>query len=318
MTERKIGYKQVLDTLTGLDSKITKQSYYNVDLPQYIDFETGKDPFKESIAKNRVYHIGDTSDWFSRDSGGENLEIKKNDIEQDMILDFRHLGIKAVSYEYLDLEKLAVSQNYDAIEQKLSSRKESADLLLQEILFNGNKINKKIKGLLNLDGITVDATTITEPISEMDTDTVRTIASKLVAIFRANCGKSAVPNTFVIPESDYILLNASNDATYQHKTRLQYLIECFEGATAGLGKKEPFKILPTAYSDTDVSPENKGKYELYHRDPDTLVYDIPIAYTTRVFQSEVDLNWRSVAYLQVGGIRLFKSKEFIQFINPNA
>jgi hypothetical protein len=61
-----------------------------------------------------------------------------------------------------------------------------------------------------------------------------------------------------MPEYDYVKCCSSSDVRYQHKTRLGYMLECFEMATAGLGKKGDFKILPTAYADVDTGGTNKG------------------------------------------------------------
>jgi hypothetical protein len=312
------GYKQVIDTLTALDEKISTQKFYKVDVTKYVDIETGRAPYMESITKNRLYSIGNTSDWFSRDSGGENLETKKTDIEQDTITNFRFLGQMLITYNWLDLRKLSVSQNYDAIAEKLKARKVSADQLFQEVAFNGNKANANSKGLLNLDGITVNTTAITKPISEMDAEEIRTFGSDLVSIFRINCGKSAVPNIFLMPEADFIGMSASNDPIFQRYTRFEYLLKCFDDATRELGRTGDFKILPNAYSDIDVNPLNKGKYELYNKDPDTIVYDNPVPFTVETFITADNMNWTSAAHLQIGEVRLYKPKEFIQFINLNA
>jgi hypothetical protein len=312
MDNRK-GYRQILDTLTALDKKYSEQKFYTVDLVQYIDFDIGRDPFRESILKNRIYSIGE-NEWDSGDDNGENVAISRVDIEYDAVVDFREKKFRKISYGFSDIEELKTINNFDPIEAKLEARKKSWDLMLQERVFVGSRKNSKIRGLLNLDGITIDTTTLAGPISAMDTSDVQGLAAQLVSIARQVSGKTSAPNTFLMPENDYIKCCESNDPQFQLKTRIGYLKECFEQATAFLGRRGEFRILPTAFSDTD-SPNvsTRKEYLLYTRDPDTMVFDVPLPFITKSFGSVDQMYWESVALGQIGSVRLFRPKEVVQF-----
>jgi hypothetical protein len=312
---KQVGYKQVVDTLTTIDKETAKQTFHTVNIPDYVDIDTGNQAYAETIAKNNVMHIGNTDDWLSFDTGAENLEVKKNDVELQLVINRRIIGQKEISFNSLDLKKLAYTGNFDEVEQKFESRKESADLLIQEIVLKGKN---GLQGILNARGITVNTTAITKSFASMTVDEIRTAAANLVALYRANCNKTATPNRFIMPEYDYIQCCSSNDAQYQHKTRLGYMLECFEMATAGLGRKGDFKILPTAYADIDTGGANKGKYELYNKNSKSIIYDLPIPFTTEALATSDYMNFKSEAYLQVGEVRLLRPAEFLEFVNLNA
>ncbi|MDR3079273.1 MAG: DUF2184 domain-containing protein [Rickettsiales bacterium] len=280
------GYLQVLTTLTGLDQKYSEQQYYKVDLTQYIDFEIGEEPFRESLLKSR------------------------------------ELKTKKISYGFVDLEKLRVTQNFDLVEARLESRKKSWDLMIRDRVFLGSRRNPRIRGLLNLEGIAVDTSTLTAELSALAPADVQGVVVKMVALARRINNGTATPNTLIIPEDDYIRCSQSNEQSnepnFQLKTRLGYLQECFELATVGLGRAGGFRILPNAFADSDIGGPNKGKYLLYSRDMDTMVFDIPIPFTTKSFVTSDQMNWESVALGQVGAVRLFRPAEVVQFINLNA
>jgi hypothetical protein len=147
---------------------------------------------------------------------------------------------------------------------------------------------------------------------------IQGFAGALIAFYRSNCEKTAAPNRFVMPEEDYIKCAQSNDPSFQIVTRLDYLQQCFSLATANLGRVGEFKILPSAFADRDTAPLNRGSYLLYSKDMDSLVFDLPLGFTTLSFGSLEYLNWKSVAYGQIGSLRLLRPLEFVKFINSNA
>jgi hypothetical protein len=69
-------------------------------------------------------HIGNTDDWLSFDTGAENLEVKKNDVELQLVINRRVIGQKEISFNSMDLKKLAHTGNFDEVESKFESQKE--------------------------------------------------------------------------------------------------------------------------------------------------------------------------------------------------
>lgn len=302
-------YKQQIDTLTQLDAKIAKQKFYEVSISDYVDVDEGNGAFADSIFKYISFDTaGDGFNGFA-DENTNQAKMPAVNVALQGRTDLRHIWNKYVSYNIKDLEQLKRTGSYDLISSKLEARKRNYDLMLQEIAFLGNKMFADNKGLLTNDEATVNLNLIPTFISLMTPAQLQEFASKLIGTYRQQCNYTAMPNRLIVPDKDYTGLGAPYDPNFAIKSRMEYLEEAIKSIT-----HNDFKILPSAYSQKDVNGKT-NTYALYNKNPDTLVFDVPVAYTTTAFNTVDNYTFQNVGYGQVGGVRVFRPREILYFTN---
>jgi hypothetical protein len=310
---RNLGYKEVIDTLTGIDAQITEQKFYSINIPDYVDIDEGKEPFRESIYRRNIFDVAsDGYDGFM-DSGSNDIKTARVGVEMEGETDYRHLWAKSIQWNFLDLEKLKRTGDFDLPTSLLSARKKNFDLLVQNIAFNGNVVDSKIHGLLDVDGITVNTTLLTKQIADMTSDELNVFAGKLLDLFYQNTNSTQMPNRFVIPSSDYNRLGNFSSAEYASKSKITFLIETFNTILSGYGVND-FKILPLSYANKEIIGTEQDTYTLYNKNSDSLTYDIPIGYTVNNTHSYDYMNFKSEAYGQIGGLRVKRKQEIMKFV----
>lgn len=305
-------YKKQIDALTQIDKDITKQKFYEVSLPDYMDIDTGNGAFMDSIFKWNTTNIAD--DGFSgfNISNTNNARMPEVSVALNSQTDLRYMWNKYVSYNIKDLEQLKNTGNFDLISEKMEARKKNFDLMVQRVAFLGNKVFEDSQGLLNQSKVNVNTTIITKSISSMSPAEMQVLASTLLQSYYANSNNTQMPNRFTIPASDYNGLGTPSDPNFQLKSKLEYLLDAFRTILEGYGVKD-FKILPSAYADNLQNGTGNQIYALYHKDINTFVLDLPVEFTTTAFNTYNNYDFQNVGYGQVGGVRLFRPQEMLYY-----
>lgn len=310
-----LGYDVAITTLTTISKKITEQSFYEIPFADYLPVVAGEGTWSDFITVYRSFNVQDDFETGIINTGGDNSRLAAVDTAIDA-LNIKVFGwAKSMGYTIFDLEYAAKSGNWDLVSQKEKSRKINADLGLQRIAFLGAKGNNGVGGsclgLLNQSGVTTNPTVITKPIKLMTPSELKTFQGALIETFRANCQRSAWPDRFVIPESDYNGLASQASPEFPVISTLKLLEDAFKL----ICRNPDFKILPLAYADAAYSQGvlSSQTYALYRSQEETLKIDLPLPYTTSLANSIDNFAFQNVGYLQYTGVLLLRPLELMYF-----
>lgn len=308
-------YKQEIDTLTALDNKIIEQKFFTVNIPDFVDIDEGNGAWADQIFNYQTFdNAGDGFEGFQVDGSNES-RMPTVDIQYDGRIDKRKIWNKKVSYKKVDMEQIkailkAGGRNFDIIADKLAARKRNFDLMMQDVAFLGNPVFNDINGLLNNSEVTTDTTLITTSIGALPDPDFNLLVSQMIGEYINQTNYSELkPNRLIMPYSDFLSLTQFNSVQFPMMSKLEYLENVFKKATMS----DDFKILPSPYAEAGRNGTGKNIYMLYRKDPNVLVLDLPVPYSTTAFNTIDDYVFYNVGYGQVGGVRIFRPQEVLYF-----
>lgn len=315
-----IGYEVAITTLTQIHKKISEQKFFEVKggPAAFIPMPVGNAPFSQQITTFRSFDAAEQFETGIINSGSPSSRLAQADAAVDALNIKVYPWAKGIAYSIFDLEFAARSGNWDLASAKEKSRKRNWDLGVQRLAFLGarglNGSSGTCLGLLNQPGVTINTSVITSAISGLAVGPLKTFVATLMEAYRSNCNRTAWPNRFVIPESDYNGMASQASADFPIKSVLQLLEEAFK-LIAG----DDFKILPLAYADqayhADVaSIAGKQVYTLYRADEESLRMDIPLDYTTTLANSLDNFSFQNAAYGQFTGVLAYRPLEMMYFM----
>lgn len=313
-----LGYEVSVTTLTTIMKKITEQKFFEVAPADYLPVKVGEGTWSSQLTTYRSFDLAEEFETGIMNTGGNNARMATADAGVDALNIKVFPWAKAIGWSIFDLEFAAKSGNWDLVTAKERSRKKNWDLGIQRIAFLGangqNGTSGNCLGLLNQPGITINTTTITKPIKEMDPDELTAFCAKVLNDYRQNCARTAMPTHFIIPESDYLGLAAPSSSEFPIKSKLQLLEEVFQVTT---GKKS-FKILPLSYADAEyhvgvTAIEGKQVYTLLNYDEESIRMDIPLDYTNTLANSLDNFNFQNAGYGQFTGVLAYRPLELLYF-----
>lgn len=307
-------YKQAITTLTQIDARIVKQKFYTISIPDYVDIDIGNGSFNDVIFKWQSFdNATDGFDGFMTDNTNQ-AKMLQVSVNYNGRNDYRYIWNKYCSYNIKDLEQLKQAMkmgqtNFDFIEDKLEARKRNFDIMLQESVFNGNKLFDITTGLLNNPEVAINTDALTQSLSSLSGATLKAIVGNMLTAYANNAKYTAMPNRLVIPYSDFLGLSTATSPDFPVLSQLEFLENAFKKST----QNEDFKILPVAYANPAYNDTGKNIYCLYNKDADNMVFDLPVEYTTTPFNTIDNYTFYNVGYGQVGGVRIFRPQEVMYF-----
>lgn len=315
------GFQIALDTLTYIKKQVVTQKFYEVEggLSTYVPIEVGDGAFSQSILTNLEFSSGGDFETGIINTGTANDRLAQADAAVSSKTVAVANWAKGIGYSIFDIEQALAANNWDPIVAKERSRKKNWDLGLQALTFMGLKSNQAaFPGLLTNDEINVNTTLIQEPISEMNATEFNTFVASLISAYFTNTAKTARPDRFIIPQSDFFGLQTmvpnvigAGEGNFP-VTRMAFLLQAFK-----LASQNPnFQILPLAYADSDTNAAwgvDKQIYLLFRYDRDSVRMDIPVDYTVTQANSMNNFQFQSAAYGQFTGVHWYRNLEALRF-----
>jgi len=309
--ENSLGYEVSITTLTTVVKKITEQKFFEVAPADYIPIKVGEGTWSSNLTTYRSFQIADEFETGIINTGGNNDRLASGDAGVDALNIKVNNWAKAIGWSIFDLELAAKSGNWDLVAAKEKSRKTNWDLGIQRVAFLGargqNGTGGSCLGMLNQPGVTFDATLITQPLSSMTPTQLSAFQQAVIQRYRNNCGYTAFPTHFQIPESDYNGLVAQASPQFPMKSILQLLEEGFQVIT----RNPSFKILPLAYGDKANSGLATQMYTLYKYDEESIRMDIPLDYTNTLANSIDNFSFQNAGYGQFTGVLAYRPLEML-------
>ena len=286
------GLSQVIDTLTYVSGKLVEQKFYEIPFEQYVPTVLGEGAFSDlmlyytNFADSEGFETGLVSNT-GRTASLEAVDTHYESIEAKPIF-----WAKKTNYTVLELKQAMKMQNLPSlIEQREKVRQKEWQLGIQKVAFLG--CNGQA-GLLNNSSVTVDTTSLTGFLSGITDSALNTFVAGIIGSYLSNTSGTILPDTFVIPLTDFAGLGATVSSSFPIKSRMDFLLDAFKGATGNAN----FKILPCFYCDKAKYDGTNNVYALYSRDEENLVYNINVDYTVTQFASRDNFNYESAGYGQ--------------------
>lgn len=307
------GYQIQTDTLTYIIKEITRQSFYLENVGAHIPIRIGEGAFSRNLLTNRTFSMADDPETgFVRDGGGDQ-RISMVDVAVDGVTTYVANWVKGVAYSLIDVEQALRANNWDLISELHMARKTNWDLLVQKIAMLGSNTDTRMPGLLTNTGVNTIGGVITTAISGMNSTQFAALLQNLISSYWTNAQSTALPNTFVIPYTDYLglqVLVPGTVGTYP-VPMISYLQDAFRAAVKQ--KEAEFNIVPSAYCDAANNPSGLHYYMLYRNDARTLRMNLPVDYTVTQAGTLNNLQFQDAAYGQITGVTVLKNLEIAKY-----
>lgn len=304
--------KQDINTLTEIKQDVVSQKFFEFNPSDCIPVTVGFGAWADDILKYRSFITGD--DFESGDIDlARNSRLSQADVAVDAVKRIIKSWAKQIDYNIIELNQAIIRGNWNLISEREMSLKKGHDLGIQRIAFLGHKTDARVEGLYNQSDadITVDAgVTIPTPVADLSDANFDLFKRSLIQTFFDNSNSTSMPDTFIMPSSDFLRLGgASATAAFPIKGRLELLLEAFKAVTGN----ENFQIKGLPYGSASVSGLSKDRYILYKRTSDVLEMDIPVPYTSLTAETSNNFQFDSVAYSRYTGVQVYRPKEFMYF-----
>jgi hypothetical protein len=308
-----LGIEIPITTLTTAIKSVAEQKFFQVAPADYLPVVVGEGSFGTDLLKYLSYNTaGDFEDGIIH-QGVNSSKLAQADAAVDGLRIPIINWAKGLDWNLFNVQTAAKTGNWDIITEKEKSRKRNWDLGIQRVAFLGSEKVPALKGLLTLDNVNSDITTITKPISLMTATEYGTFVAKLLGAYRANCQYTAMPTDMYIPESDFNGLAAPLSADYPNTSKIEYLKNRVF-SDLGLGK---LNIKPLVYCQQTNNTLGLNRYVMLNKDADTLAMNIPVDYTATMANSINGFNWQNAAYGQFTGVKAYRPAEVLYFDYAN-
>lgn len=304
--------KQDINTLTEIKQDIVSQKFFEFNPSECIPVTVGFGAWADDLLKYRSFMTGDDFEEGDIDLA-RNSRLAQADVAVDAVRRDVKSWAKQIDYNIIELNQAVTRGNWSLISEREKSLKKNWDLGIQKIAFSGHKTDSRIEGLYNQSNadITVDAgVIIPTPVADLSDADFDTFKRNLIPTFFENSNSTAMPDTFIMPSSDFLRLGgASATAAFPIRGRLELLLDAFKAVT----NNDNFQIKGLPYGSASVSGLSKDRYILYKKDQSVLEMDIPVPYTSLTAETSNSFQFDSVAYGRYTGVQVYRPKEFMYF-----
>jgi len=303
------GYQYLIETLSYIRSTIIEQKFYEIAFGDYIPVDVGEGAWMEEIVQNLTFNTGGSFYQGDVDIQAETGRIAMVGAGLDKISMDVKTWAKGTGWTIMEIAKAAAANNWDVVESKLRSLKKNWDLGIQETAFLGHP-DGTLTGLLNSAEVTINTSLITVSLSSMSEAQFTAFVAGLLPAYFTNSNDTTLPDTFVIPNSDYLGLGVPYSDTFPNISKLQYMLDFLQRMTGNAN----FKILGLSYAQSSINSSrgiSKNRYTLYKNDPDTMKLAIPVDFTMLEADTTNKINWQQAAYGQYSGVLVNRKREVL-------
>jgi len=310
-----LGYQYATQTTTFIRERVVAQKFYQVPIADFVPVDVGVGAWMEDIKTNLVYDIAGDFESGIVSTASAPAQLSTVDVGTSPISAKVVTWAKGYQYSVPEVSKALAANNWDVVSGKMSALVKNWQLGLQKIAFLGLQQDlASVPGLLSSPEVSVNTSVITANISSLSSTLFQALVANILAAYSANANFTVLPNTFVMPLSDFLGLGTAASSGFPIVDMISYLENMFKKLT---GEKD-FKILPLAYSQ---KAQNAGywtalgtnRYCLYRRDPETIKMDIPVDFLLNPAGTANNFNWQGVGAGQFTGAIFYRPAEALYF-----
>lgn len=313
-----LGFEIPVTTLTTIMKSVVEQKFFQNAPAEYFPVIVGEGAFSSQLTTYRSFDLSGEFETGIINTGTDNARLASADAGVDAVNILTYQWAKTVNWSLIDVQQAALSGNWDVITAKEKARKKNWDLGIQRTAFLGadglNGANGSCRGLLDQPGVTVNTLVIQQPISEMSPEELSRFCGQIYEAYRANCNRTAIPNRFILPESDYNGLAAQSSPQFPIKSKLEVITDMFRVITG----RSDFRVMSVPYADAEyhsniASIAGKQVYTLLNYDEDSVRMTIPVDFTNTMANTLNGFQFQSSAYGQFSGVIALRPLEMLYF-----
>jgi len=302
------GFDVNITTLTAIKARVTDQKFYEVTPSDFMPVEVGENPWATEQLTYTSFSTGDDFEKGIIEEGTNDGKMERTDTQIGSIIVPRKVWGKTTNYNIAELAQATKSGNWSLMEKKEESRFKNWQLGIQRTAFLGLDSNPTVKGLLTQTNVNINTAVITKTISSMSSTEFNTFLSTVLPVYFANSNSTVLADTFVMPMADYLGLASAVDEGFPLKSRLERLYEVFQTYVPA------FAIEGLVYSSAANNNLGVNRYVMYRsNDPSSLTFEIPVDYTTTIYDTVNGFNYSSVGYGQFASVEAYRPLEMLYF-----
>lgn len=303
------GFQYAIDTLSYIRSQIINQKFYEIAIADYMPVDVGEGAWGDEIVQNLAFMQSGgffDGDVTNQDNTGRIAQVNAG---LDPIRMRSQIWAKATGWSIMEIERAARASNWDVVSTKLEALKKSWDLGIQEVAFIGHP-DGLITGLLNDSEVTINTTLVAASLTAMTEAQFTTFVGGLLPAYFANSNDTTLPDTFIIPNDDFLGLGVPYSPSFPNISKLQYLLDTMRALTGNPN----FQVLGLSYAQATRNASrgiNQNRYVLYRNDPETMKMAIPVDFTMLEADTTNRINWQQAAYGQYSGLLVNRKREVL-------
>lgn len=304
-----LGTEIPIKFLTQILAEPSRQKFTQVKLSDYCKIDIGTGAWAPAVLKPLV--VASAGDWDSGviDTGSDGARMAQvTSGIGTMTFPIIPWG-KRMSWSIPELKKYALMNLEPIVERKWALEKDWQTGLQDKFFCGSTKYN--LAGLLTNSQVHTDTSVLgaNTNFGDLYDAAFQTAVVKMMTLFDNVSNRTAVPDRFVVPLSDYRKMASFTSSTYQNYTKLQYLTNMFKDQTGN----PDFKILGSPYADAGFGSLAKNRYALYNSQPDSMVFGIPVDLTFTLYNSLDNFWFNSIGYGEISGMQMYYPNQCIYF-----
>ena len=300
-----------LTLLTIIERNVSQQKFYKINPEEFVPFDHTTGGWGDYITVLRSYVNADADiNTWERGVDADNARRGQVGVKMESVALKLHNLDKMISYSLFELNQAAQTGIWNLVTEKERARKIDYDLAVQRAVLLGDADHK---GLLNQTDVTTNTTILTKKISAMTSTEFKTLLSNLFREYFEHTDYTAMPDTLVMPYSDFMGLGVAVDEQYPVFTTMkQRLTDVFREVTGNSNAE----IKPLAYCESKFH-DGAFKYALYRKDFDTIRAYQPYGYSVVQGTTVDGVNYQNTAYARISDVFVNRPKEML-YLSFNA
>ncbi len=307
-----LGYQRTIDTLTYMKKLITTPKYYEINIAEYLPVVIGEGSFADNILTNiTINGSGDFEEGFINQGIDNSMLAKVNAGISSKTVPVVTWA-KSVDYTQIELEQALFANSWNIINARHTSRQMNYELGLQQLAFLGSRTRPAdVCGLLTQPNVNINTALITASLSSMSVTDYTSFIGGLYEAYRQNCNRTARPNRFVLPESDFNGLQVPYSPSFPNVSKMDWLMKAF----AALGLSD-MKVLPCVYGMPEFNADyglDLNRYALYNAEEESLRMDIPVNIRSTMPGTLNNFQFQDAAFAMFTGAWAYRELEMLYF-----
>ena len=302
-----LGVQQVTSTLYTIAPRIAEQKFYTIPFAEYLPVVSGVGAFMDKIGSWRTFSKSGGFEAGVQQNAANGARLEQVDAAFDLVEQKVLTWAKMISYSVIELQQsMQAGMLPSLIEARGRALKKEHDIGLQKTAFLGIYGQT---GLLNNSEVYNDTATISKSLASMTATEMNTMVGAMYEKFRLNCNRTADPAIMILPEIVHNSLAMFTSPDFPLRSKLDVLKQAWVDLTGNAN----FQIKKCAYADAAQFGSSTYRYVLHSNDPDSLVMNVPLAFTQTAANSTNGFTWESAAYCQFTGVMMPRPQEVYYF-----
>ena len=311
-----VGYQYTLQTTTQIRAQVLKQKFYEIPFAQLVPVIPGTGAWMEQIKTNAQYELSGPFETGVISTASGPSSIATVDTATAPILATIKTWAKSYQYTIPEVQKALAADNWDVISGKMETLKKQWDLGIQKVSMLGFLPDlTNVPGLLTNTNVTVNTSVITQDISTFSTSQFATFVGTILDTYYNNSNATVLPDSFAIPQSDFLGLGTPVASSFPVIDQLTYLENMFKKMTGNPN----FHIYGLTYGDQQYNAgyvngaTGKYRYVLYRNDPDSIKMDLPVDFLLTPAGTSNNFQYQGVGAGQFTGLIAYRPAEVMYF-----